>query len=326
MGAQPSAACGVLAGGREDGYTMIRNCNNVAGLIIMTVFHNRADARPANALPIFVISLKRRTDRLRHMQALLAAHGLEAEFIEAVDGAALTAEQRRLYDRRRALSVYGAEMSDAELGCHLSHLKAHQAIVDRGLDLALVLEDDIECDADFREVLEGVAAAPRREWLVLRLQSVKGGVIAGDRPATRGEPCAQVRGRTVSRLRSGVVGGCAYMIRREGAERMLRYAGRPFMPIDQAMDRYWENGIVPYVLRPFPVRQSPGIRSEIAERKTETTICPYLTVVRRVRRAADGVNKRVFGFLRLGGWRRFAAPGAVAPVRRPRPAWLPSRA
>ena len=278
----------------------------------MRVFHDESATTAVDALPIFVISLKRRQDRFRHMQALLDAHGLKAEFVEAVDGSVLTPEQRRLYDRRRALSVYGADMSDAEIGCHLSHLKVHQAVVDRGLDLALVLEDDIECDADFRDLLEGVLSARRREWLVLRLQSIKGGVIAGDKPATRGDFREGVRGRTIARVRSGVVGGCAYLIRREGAERMLRYAGRPFMPIDQAMDRYWENGIAPYVLRPFPVRQSPRIHSEIADRKTQGTLCPYLTAVRRGRRAADGLNKRVFALVRLGGWRRFATPGLPA--------------
>lgn len=275
----------------------------------MRAIHDGFATTAVHSLSIFVISLERRQDRLRHMQALLDAHGLKAEFVEAVDGLALTPKQRGLYDRRKALSVYGADMSDAEIGCHLSHLKVHQAVVDRGLDLALVLEDDIECDADFCDLLDGVLSAGRREWLVLRLQSSKGGVIAGDTPATRGEACEGVRGRTIARVRAGVVGGCAYLIRREGAERMLRYAGRPFMPIDQAMDRYWENGIAPYVLRPFPVRQSSRIHSEISTRKTDGTVCPYLTAERRARRAADGVNKRLFALVRLGGWRRFAAPG-----------------
>ncbi len=272
----------------------------------MRAVHEAFECATSHRLPIFVISLKRRTDRLRHMRALLAARGLEAEFVEAVDGMALTAEQRALYDRQRALNVYGADMNPAEIGCHLSHLKVYQLIVERGVDTALVLEDDIDCDADFGELLDGVLARPRRDWLILRLQSIKGEIIKGDRPATQGDRVETIRGRSLARVRTGVVGGCAYLIRREGARRMLSYAERPFMPIDQTMDRYWENGIAPYVLRPFPVRQSPRIASEISTRKVRAQLGPYGTAARRVRRAADGVRKRLFAVTRLGGWRRFA--------------------
>ena len=47
---------------------------------------------------------------------------------------------------------------------------------------------------------------------------------------------------------------------------MLTYGRRISRPIDQTLDRYWENGIVPYVVRPFPVRQHPAFKSEIGVR------------------------------------------------------------
>ncbi|MFV4649050.1 glycosyltransferase family 25 protein, partial [Mycobacterium tuberculosis] len=252
------------------------------------------------------ISLKRRTDRLEHMQALLARRGLKAEFVEAVDGTALTADQRARYDRDKALSVYGAEMNAAEIGCCLSHLKVYQTIVDEGIDTALVLEDDIDCDADFADLLDAILANSRREWLVLRLQSTKGEIINANRPSTRGDRSETFRGRTLCRVRTGVLGGCGYLIRYDGAARMLRYAERPFMPIDQTMDRYWENGIEPYVLRPFPVRQSPRIASEISTRKVRPAMSGYRTALRRGRRFADGVRKRAFQLVQLDGWREAA--------------------
>jgi glycosyl transferase family 25 len=255
---------------------------------------------------VFVISLARRADRRAHMEALLAERGLEAEFVDAVDGIALTDEQRSRYDRRRALAIYGAEMSAAEIGCHLSHLKVFELIVARGLDCALVLEDDIECDSDLSDLIAAVRAHPSQEWLVLRLQSVRSAVVSGDRAATRGDRTRSIRGRSLARVRSGVVGGCGYLIKLQGAQRMLRYAHRPFMPIDQAMDRYWENGIAPYVLRPFPVRQCDRIASEIASRKTCVAEGALATLARRLRRAGDGLVKRQYGFVRLGGWRRLA--------------------
>jgi len=273
------------------------------------MFDAHADAEAGSSvrdLRIFVISLKRRTDRRRHMEMVLAERGLSAEFIEAVDGVALTEAERGLYDRRKALSVYGAEMNAAEIGCHLSHMKIYRRIVEEGIDTALVLEDDIECDSDFATVLNTILASPRRDWLVLRLQSTKGEIVNGSKPSTEGDLSEVFQGRTLSRVRAGVLGGCGYLIRHEGARRMLRYAHRPFMPIDQTMDRYWENGITPYVLRPFPVRQSPRIASEISTRKVRPNLGRYLTAERRVRRAFDGVAKRVYALVQLEGWRRFA--------------------
>ena len=244
------------------------------------------------------------------MQKTLGRLGLHAEFIEAVDGAQLTAAQRGLYDRRRALAVYGEEMSPAEIGCHLSHLSAYQRIVDEKIECALVLEDDIECDADLPQLLSALAKQSQAPWRVLRLQSTKTTVINGERASARGEIQEIVQGRTISRLRTGVLGGCGYLIRNAGAKAMLRYASRPFMPIDQAMDRYWENDILPYVLRPFPIRQSGKIASEIGERKVKQNHGPYLTALRRTRRAFDGVNKRRFQFVTMGGW-RLAFSGAA---------------
>jgi glycosyl transferase family 25 len=280
--------------------------------------HGSVDARSSlRGLRIFVISLKRRTDRRRHMETVLAERGLSAEFIEAVDGLTLTDEQRARYDRRKALSVYGAEMNAAEIGCHLSHQKIYERIVAEGIETALVLEDDIECDSDFAAVLGSILRSPRQDWLVMRLQSTKGEIIDGSRPSTEGDLRETYHGRTLSRVRAGVLGGCAYLIRQEGARRMLRYAHRPFMPIDQSMDRYWENGITPYVLRPFPVRQSPRISSEISTRKVRPDLGPYLTAERRIRRSFDGLMKRLYALTVLDGWRRFATVEPLVGSLRP---------
>jgi glycosyl transferase family 25 len=243
------------------------------------------------------------------MEALLASRGLSAEFIEAVDGLQLTEAELARYDRNRALSVYGAEMNRAEIGCCLSHLKVYETMLARGQDVALVLEDDIECDADFADLIRSVVEQSQSPWLVLRLQSTKGSIIEGDRPATAGDRRELMRGRSLSRVRAGVLGGCGYLIRREGAERLLRYGWRPFMPADQMIDRYWENGVDPYVLRPFPVRQSPRIASEIAGRKERLVSGPMATASRRIRRAFDGLAKRLYGFVALDGWRALVPGG-----------------
>ncbi len=49
-------------------------------------------------LKVFVISLDRAVDRRAHMEGLLSELGLEAEFVSAVDGRALTDVDRGQYD------------------------------------------------------------------------------------------------------------------------------------------------------------------------------------------------------------------------------------
>jgi len=262
-------------------------------------------------LKIFVISLRRATERRRHMERLLSSLGLNAEFVDAVDGSSLTPEQQATYDRDRALRVYGAEMTPAEIGCHLSHLSIYERIVREGLGVTLVLEDDIECDGELPVVLEAALRDRTLPWLVLRLQSTKSTIVFGDRAKGRGLDVARYGDRVVGRLRIGVLGGCGYLIKPEGARRMLRYASRPFMPIDQTMDRFWENGIVPFVLRPFPIRQCEAIPSEIGDRKVRASLSTSQTVLRRVQRFEDAVRKRYFQLTRLGGWPVDLTPLAV---------------
>lgn len=279
---------------------------------------NAATRRPEarSSLPIFVISLCRRTDRRQHMQALLDQVGLRAEFIDAVDGKRLTPEQYATYDRKKALLVYGVEMSPAEIACHLSHLSIYRRMVEHGVDVALVLEDDIACDADLPQLLDEVLSETNSPWEVLRLQSTKTTIINHERPASRGEILSQHRGRAIGRLRTGVLGGCGYLIKLSAAKRMLSYAERPFMPIDQTLDRYWENGILPYVLRPFPIWQNEAIASEIGDRKHKPRLGRMLTLARRARRAFDGLNKRRYHFTHMGGVRRLSETAVAGPLRR----------
>jgi glycosyl transferase family 25 len=77
---------------------------------------------------------------------------------------------------------------------------------------------------------------------------------------------------------------------------MVAYARNISRPIDQTLDRFWENGILPYVVRPFPVRQHPEFDSEIGLRGKEAYLKeqPSDVLLGRLRRARDGVNKRMF--------------------------------
>jgi glycosyl transferase family 25 len=254
------------------------------------------DARAARPLPVFVINLERDVERRLHMTAELATLGFAAEFVPAVDGRTLGQADRAVYDANRALRVYGGPMSDAEIGCYLSHFRLYERIVREGIGIALILEDDVAISPDLPAILQDLVALDEPPWLVVRLDSVRGRVRQPPNAEFRGARVAELAaGSGLYRLKTHVLGAGGYLIRRDGAARMLEYGRRIFMPIDHTMDRFWENGILPYVVRPMPVRQRADMESRIGVRRHEKRGKPLVIwLQQRVQRIGDSLRKRAF--------------------------------
>ncbi|MBV8576539.1 MAG: glycosyltransferase family 25 protein [Acetobacteraceae bacterium] len=250
-----------------------------------------------SGLPVFVINLERDTERRQYMTQLLDRLGMHAEFVTAVDGRTLSAADREAYDPRRALRVYGVSMLDSEIGCFLSHYRLYERMVRDGIGTALIMEDDVRVDPALPRIARELLDCAVTDWTVIRLDSKRDQVLDPRSTRFRGIPVATLSGgEKVYRLRTRVLGVGAYLIRQEGARRMLDYGQRIFMPIDQTMDRYWENGILPYVVRPFPVHQRDDFGSNTGScPSTRRNAQPWaVRLERRLQRAADGISKRMF--------------------------------
>jgi glycosyl transferase family 25 len=93
--------------------------------------------------PILVISLAGCEARRQPLLDALAGLGLAAEVILGVDGRqGLAAEHEPFLDRAGAERSLGRPMRDAEFACALSHQHVYRLIEERGLEGAVVLEDD----------------------------------------------------------------------------------------------------------------------------------------------------------------------------------------
>jgi glycosyl transferase family 25 len=250
----------------------------------------------APALKIFVINLERAADRRAHMQDLLCALGLKAEFVRAVDGRALSSSDRSQYDSRLARLNYRSEMTDTEIACYLSHYRIYERICREKLPLALILEDDVDIAPNFVTAIDALAAQPNPQWTVVRLQTLRRKLLEPDCALTHGRLVGELGESGLFRLDTHVLGGCAYLMRLPAAQTMLTYGRIISRPIDQTLDRFWENGIVPYVVRPFPARQHHGFGSQIGVRgKAAYVEEKRVDAVRgRLIRARDGINKRMF--------------------------------
>ncbi|MFZ3191576.1 MAG: glycosyltransferase family 25 protein [Moraxellaceae bacterium] len=97
-------------------------------------------------LKIFLINLKRRSDRLVHVKQQLDQLGLEFERFDAFDGTMLSPtlseeNQKFQFNVKRKIAL-------GEIGCAMSHRAIWQRMVEQNLPFALILEDDITIRAE----------------------------------------------------------------------------------------------------------------------------------------------------------------------------------
>ncbi|XP_076601630.1 procollagen galactosyltransferase 2-like [Chaetodon auriga] len=120
---------------------------------------------------IFLINLKRRSDRRERMLRTLAVLGIDATLTEAVDGKALNSPQ---------LQAMGIDMlpgykdpyservlTRGEIGCFLSHYNIWNQVVQLELQQVLVLEDDVRFEPRFGHRLVSIMENVQRvglEW------------------------------------------------------------------------------------------------------------------------------------------------------------------
>ena len=95
-------------------------------------------------IPCFVINLVHAVKRRAHMEEQLQAQGIQAEFIDAVNGRQMSETERQSHLNSEKMKDIGWKLSPAEIGCALSHLKVYKLMVERQLPYAIILEDDIE--------------------------------------------------------------------------------------------------------------------------------------------------------------------------------------
>jgi len=94
---------------------------------------------------IFVINLKRNSDRKEYISKLFLENGIDFEFIEAVDGSEfLSSDESYIkFWKENFLDCNNWKPNRGQMGCWLSHVKIWKNIVKENINSCLILEDDI---------------------------------------------------------------------------------------------------------------------------------------------------------------------------------------
>lgn len=241
-------------------------------------------------MKIFVLNLARATQRRALMESRLAELGLEGEILPAIEGAHIPPAELPA----------GTEpgLSPGEIGCYLSHVRFWQTVVERKLPHAMILEDDVILDPQLMEVADEIAA------LDLPCEAVR---LSSIQPV-RGLPVAALSGgRRLILPNKNPSGTQGYLVSLAGARRLLASLSIPKMPIDNALDAYWKQGLAIPVVFPCVVREDPAVASDIVGRYRSDE---RKTLGRHLARVFEAQRRKITVFLLARRVRAFGAKRA----------------
>lgn len=158
-------------------------------------------------IPIFLINLDSRQDRLEVMQRRLS--NLNVTRIPAVLGTSLSREFR---NQRRIAK----HLTQSEVGVYLSHESIWRKIVHEKLPLACVMEDDVLVSKEFPRFLD------QSVWTVKNFDLIKlDNWPAPPGPIALDKKCMWARDRSIHRIRSTTYSAACYLVSLDGAKKLL---------------------------------------------------------------------------------------------------------
>lgn len=214
----------------------------------------------------FVISLTEAKERQAHITKMMAARGLGFEFFTAVDGRGFDVPTHPAYDVIKRRLYFGRDLKGGELGVLLSHRGIYQKMVDEKIEIALVLEDDVELYPDAPQVIEALEDGPRDFELVRFLGSKKVAKLQQYSKRT------VLDSYSLNRLCTTPGGAHAYVITLSGAQKMLAATRENFLPIDTLMGHCWSTGVDAYIIQPGLSKQDADQPQYIGEARFDKSV------------------------------------------------------
>ena len=240
---------------------------------------------------IILISLLRAAARRQQMRERFQTLRLDYEILDATDGAHLTAEQRARVDHQGRKKITRYPLTDNEIGCYFSHLRAIQSVADGNAAMATIMEDDITLAPDLPEALAAIEArALPFDEIDLHRTMKKGEIFA---------PCANLApGLELGRIGYTHMNLQGYVISREGAQRFLARTPRITHAVDKELHRYWANRLDIYGLSRPVVAHADGGHSMIDETRGPRVAYPDVDrwrwqLARFSTKVADSIAKRL---------------------------------
>lgn len=237
---------------------------------------------PAVELPIFVISLRRSTERRALMVQQFARLNLPFSFFDAIDAQQCEHPLQRHYRAQHSLLRKGRPLSAGEVACYASHYQLWQWCVEHQQPI-LIIEDDVILEDHFPQALAYISQH-LHEYDYIRLARTfevkKHPLSHRDSHYTlykyEGKPC----------------GTTGYLLHPKAARQLLRHSHRVTLPVDEFIDQEWRHGVAAIGVEPMPITIT-DLPSEIGQRRPEQP----LSRVNRINREAFRCGYDLMGSL-----------------------------
>ena len=194
-----------------------------------------------------VIHLERSLERKPQVRKLQKDLPYRTKVVEAVDGSKPDNDFSKIYIPRLLRPRYPFSLRLAEVACFLSHRKCWQEILDRGLEAALIIEDDVD-------IIDGEFTAAVK----LAMKEIKKGDLIRFPMKPREKPRnSSVKRDNISIFEPTVagLGTQAQIVTYDAARRLLEKTEQFDRPIDVYLQLRWKHKVRVLTLWPNGVRE-----------------------------------------------------------------------
>lgn len=181
----------------------------------------------------YLINLDGSDERLKSAKQQLNSIGWDFEKFSAFDGRGKALSSFENYDDQQAKKLLGRSLLNSEIGCYLSHYNCALKFLESDADYLIVLEDDMQLSADFKQVisplLDYLFSNTRPEWYLINIAANKK-KLAKD--------IAEINGHTLWHAYYFPVLGLGLIWSRKGAEAFIEKGKTITMPVDVFFQRW----------------------------------------------------------------------------------------
>ena len=200
-----------------------------------------------NLKDCLIIHLERSLERKPQVRKLKKVLPYRTKVIEAIDGSKPNNDLSKSYIPRLLRPRYPFTLRSAEIACFQSHRKCWQEIIDRDLEAALIIEDDVDIiDREFRAAVK------------LAMKEIKMGDLIRLPIKPREKPRSKIlKQDNISIFEPTLVGlgTQAQIVTYDAARRLLEKTEQFDRPIDVYLQLRWKHGVRIITLWPNGMRE-----------------------------------------------------------------------
>lgn len=199
---------------------------------------------------ILIITLNAESENVQALQKSLRDQGLESKIFSAVDGRHETPrlEADESIDQELSFRQRLMTLSNSEIGCYLSHLRAIKEAYRTGANHICILEDDVNIEENFSSVLSAIIDLPE-EFEFVRLMGLK---------IHKRKIIKNIGNVKIVRPVKGLCGTQGYVLNRSGMKKVIKQGSKLTKPIDKFYDHFWKINLNAFCVEPHIIWEIPS--------------------------------------------------------------------